>query len=114
MISLHYISDREDSDMWIAQKNAKLPDTLSYLLELWKERIPLDTDVPRFGYELFATPHLWHVAQGQGVLSKEVASMGLDAYQSREPITKHYSSLRTMSIQRKRISHAAIFKHPKQ
>ena len=113
MISLHYISDREDSDMWIAQKNAKLPDTLSYLLELWKERIPLDTDIPRFGYELFATPHLWHVAQGQGVLSKETASMGLDAYQSRQPITKHYSSLRTMSIQRKRIPHAAIFKHQK-
>ena len=113
MISLHYISDRDDSDMWVAQKNAKLPDTLSHLLELWKERIPLDTDVPKFGYELFYTPHLWHVAQGQGVLSKETASMGLDAYQSREPIIKHYTSARLMAIQRKRVPHASIFKHPK-
>jgi hypothetical protein len=45
MISLHYISDREDSEMWRQQKMMKKPDYLVNLLELWQERPPLPYDI---------------------------------------------------------------------
>lgn len=83
MISLHYISDRTDTEMWKAQQQAEKPELLQHLLELWNVRCPEVHDIPSTGYELFAAAHLWHVAQGQGVLNAEIASMQLDAYNSR-------------------------------
>jgi len=109
MIALHYISDRTDSEMWRAQQRAEKPDTLSHLLELWKERVPSDNDVPHFGYELFHSAHLWHVAQGQGVLSKEAATMQLDAYRSRQACSNFYTMSRKETIGRETVSHASIF-----
>lgn len=110
MISLHYISDRTDTEMWRAQQHAELPETLAMLLELWKERMPEQFDVPMFGYEMFASAHLWHVAQGQGVLDKNVALAQLNAYLSHEPCAKHYADKKTEQARLKKIDHALLFK----
>lgn len=110
MIALHYISDREDTEMWRAQKKAELPETLSSLLSLWRERMPEKYDVPVFGYELFLSEHLWHVAQGQGVLSKEVALDQLNAYCSHVPCGRIYASKKAEQARLKKIDHAALFK----
>lgn len=83
MISLHYVSDRTDTEMWTMQQGAEKPELLEHLLELWNIRCPEVHDVPSTGYELFAAAHLWHVAQGQGVLNPEIASIQLDSYGSR-------------------------------
>jgi D,D-heptose 1,7-bisphosphate phosphatase len=72
MISLHYISDRNDTPMWADQQKAEKPPLLMHLLELWNTRCPEHHDIPSTGFELFGPAHLWHVAQGQGVLNKEV------------------------------------------
>jgi tryptophan halogenase len=88
MISLHYMSDREDTEMWKAQKLAKKPELLKRLLEIWSERTPEPVDIPTSGYELFGAAHLWHVAQGQGVLNKDVATVTLDAYGNRDVVRK--------------------------
>ena len=113
MIALHYISDRDDSEMWIAQKSAQIPESLQELLDLWKERTPHVFDIPTFNngnYELFSSPHFWHVAQGQGVLNREVATMELEAYNSRKEMEKFFSELATRRIMTKLVPHASIFK----
>lgn len=110
MIALHYMSDRSDSEMWKAQQVAEKPETLQMLLALWNERTPERWDVPQFGYELFTSEHLWHVAQGQGVLSKEAARLQLNAYQSHRPVANIYAMKKMEQLRLKRIQHAAIFK----
>ena len=109
MVALHYISDRTDTEMWRAQQNAKLPETLSFLLDLWKERMPEIFDIPLFGYELFHSSHFWHVAQGQGVLSKDVALTQLNAYNSHGFIAKRFASIKHEQARLPKIKHELIF-----
>lgn len=71
MISLHYISDRDDSPMWKAQQNMLIPDYLQSLLDLWKERPIFPYDIPHNNYEMFHAAHFAHVAQGQKVFSSQ-------------------------------------------
>jgi tryptophan halogenase len=69
MIALHYVSDRNDSPMWRDQQLAPRPPLLEELLDIWQYRGPEEHDVPRTGFELFGSPHFWHVALGQGVIN---------------------------------------------
>lgn len=110
MIALHYMSDRTDTEMWRAQQQAELPDTLKLLVELWKERMPEKYDIPMFGYELFMSEHLWHVAQGQGILSKEIALEQLNAYCSHRPCAQIYSGKKMEQARVPKIDHALLFK----
>lgn len=93
MISLHYISDRTDSEMWRDQQNAPKPELLERILGLWAERCPEIHDMPHSGFELFSPVHLWHVAQGQGLISRDLATMQLDAYGSRAPSRHHINQV---------------------
>jgi tryptophan halogenase len=106
MISLHYVSDRKDTEMWRAQQNAEKSDLLKHLLELWKIRGPEVSDVPSNGYELFACAHLWHVAQGQDVLNSEVASIQLDAYGSRKDVLEYTTNFAKQLISQRMVDHA--------
>ena len=106
MISLHYISDRNDTPMWAEQQKAEKPPLLMHLLELWNTRCPEHHDIPSTGFELFGPAHLWHVAQGQGVLNKEVASIQLEAYNSRESSRKNISQISSELINQKLVDHA--------
>lgn len=110
MVAMHYISDRDDSAMWKAQQNAEKPELLKNLIELWNERCPEVTDVPIFGYEIFHSAHFWHVAQGQGLLSKEAAGRQLDSYGSRIPAALILANLKTNALTQKLVDHASIFK----
>jgi tryptophan halogenase len=106
MISLHYISDRNDTPMWAEQQKAERPPLLEHLLELWNTRCPEHHDIPSTGFELFGSAHLWHVAQGQGVLNKEVASIQLEAYNSRESSRKNISEISSALINQRLVDHA--------
>jgi tryptophan halogenase len=106
MISLHYLSDRDDTPMWREQKNAPRPELLSHLLELWNVRSPEINDVPNTGYELFAAPHLWHVAQGQGVLNKDVAEIQLRDYGSIHEVREHSAKFTGSLLKEGLIDHA--------
>ena len=111
MISLHYMSDRTDSEMWRAQRKAEKPALLQHLLNIWNERCPENHDVPSTGFELFAAPHLWHVAQGQGVLNKQVASIQLDAYASRKNASEDISNYSKSLLKQRLIGHAQALKN---
>jgi tryptophan halogenase len=106
MIALHYVSDRSDSEMWRAQQEAEKPELLQHLLEVWNVHSPEIHDVPSTGFELFAAAHLWHVAQGQGVLNKQVASIELDAYNSRKVIREDLSNISKNLLKQKLVDHA--------
>ena len=88
MISLHYISDRQDTEFWKDIYNLKRPDMLSEYIELWNERPPVHSDFKGFGYELFHAPHFYHVANGQGVISREMANKMLVSFNLVEEANK--------------------------
>jgi hypothetical protein len=111
MISLHYMSDRTDSEMWRAQSKSEKPELLQHLLNIWNERCPESHDVPFTGFELFTAAHLWHVAQGQGVLNKQVASIQLDAYASRKNTSEDISNYSKSLLKQRLIGHAQALKN---
>ena len=113
MIALHYISDREDTPMWKDQKNAKKPDLLKSLLEIWSERNPEPVDVPSNGYELFGPAHLWHVAQGQGILNRENATVSLNASGLRGEALRSIINSNSSYLSSKVISHAKAIERTK-
>lgn len=110
MISLHYMSDRNDTPMWKDQQSAKKPELLERLLGLWSERCPEIHDMPHSGFELFSPVHLWHVGQGQGVLDPAVASAQLDAYGSRVPAQRHIDAVKIDYMKGDTVDHAEALK----
>jgi tryptophan halogenase len=109
MISLHYISDRRDTDFWIDASTAKKPELLEELLSLWKERPPHQNDFSNNGYELFQTAHFWHVAQGQGLIDKKLSILSLNNYQAVEYSRKKIQELRSGFLAQKVVLHRDIF-----
>lgn len=110
MVALHYISDRNDTEMWREQQNLDKPELLKYLLEIWSERCPEMYDYPLFGYELFHSAHLWHVAQGQGVIPRDVATEQLNSFGSRNPAARIMADKKSEALKLRLVDHASIFK----
>ena len=105
MIRLHYISDRDDTPFWKACKNMKINDTLQELLDLWQERTPCRGDTPNTNGELFQAPHLYHVAQGQGVLNIESATMMMDNMDLRQKVEFDISNRRSARFDHELVDH---------
>lgn len=78
MIRLHYYSDRRDTQFWIDQANMPLNSQLEELINLWSERPPSKWDLPSNQMPMFQIPHLFHVAQGQGIIKAEPSSIVLN------------------------------------
>jgi tryptophan halogenase len=114
MISLHYVSDRDDTDMWRAQVTAEKPEKLQELLDIWKERTPERIDVPSNPMNLFQIEHLWHVAQGQGVLNKNAAMTQLDDYNSWYNMSKAIAEIKAQVYADESIDHAESLRELKR
>lgn len=106
MISLHYISDRNDSEMWRQQQVMDKPDYLANLLELWQERPPFYSDISSNNYEMFLVPHFYHVAQGQKLLSAERADEMIKSFGSEEMIRKIVSDAKLSQTSHAKVDHA--------
>ena len=107
MISLHYISDRTDSPMWLAQKQEmKIPEYLQELLDLWQERSPSYYDVETNNYEMFIMPHLYHVAQGQKLLSKDAAERMISMYNIKEETKQEVFQAKLFQSSHTKVDHA--------
>jgi hypothetical protein len=106
MISLHYVSDREDTPMWKQQKQMKKPDYLNNLLELWQERPPFRDDIPTNSYEMFHVPHFYHVAQGQKMLSADKAEKMISAYGKNQFVNKLVSDIKLEQTAHAKVDHA--------
>jgi len=110
MISLHYISDRRDSEFWIDCSHLKKPEYLQNMLDLWKERPPHFSDLTLNGYELFQAPHFWHVAQGQGLVSADSCERSLMNRMLYSTGADMLSSARKGILSEKVVEHGSLFK----
>ncbi len=103
MIRLHYISDRKDTAFWEAQSNMKINDDLKEILDLWSERPPSRFDFESSSGEMFLSPHMMHVAQGQDLLSKDACTRAIDNMDIRQKMKKEMDEIR-----HKRHSHELV------
>lgn len=110
MISLHYISDRRDSQMWIDQSNMDKPDYLKNLLEIWSYRSPTYNDISMSNYEMFLVPHFYHVAQGQKVLKRENATKIINMFNIRNDVKNAVYDAKLKQSDHHRIDHAKALK----
>ena len=105
MISLHYASDRKDSEFWKDVSMAKKPEYLEYLIGLWSERLMFPGDIKRTGYEMFLEPHFFHVAHGQGLINKDSAQKMLLAFDLELEARNLVSNAKLNQVDHERIDH---------
>jgi len=110
MVALHYISDREDSEMWRLQKTMERPDYLNNLIELWSARSPMATDVGNVDYEMFHVPHFYHVAQGQAIFKKHNATKLIEYFNIRDSVISAIDSAKIAQSDHAKVDHAQSLK----
>lgn len=106
MIRLHYYSDKRNSPFWVAQSNMKVNDELQEILDLWSERPPSRTDFDSNSGEMFLTPHIVHVAQGQDLLSIDACTRALDNLNIRQIVKKEIDEMRHRRHASELVDHA--------
>ena len=88
-VALHYVVDREDTAFWKAQKSVPLPERLEKNMEMWKHRLPIDSD---FGsensYKLFDKLNYLLVLHGIGHFDIESIKQ---QYQSISPSARDFA-----------------------
>ena len=105
MIRLHYMSDRKDTPFWDACSRMKINDALRELLDLWQERTPCRHDVGSINGEMFLAPHLFHVAQGQGLLNPRAATLMIDNFNIRQQVDLDISNRRHARFNHELVDH---------
>jgi tryptophan halogenase len=106
MVALHYISDRNDTEMWKIQKSMEVPDYLANLLEMWSVRNPMSSDISITNYEMFHIPHFYHVAQGQGIFKKENATKIIEYFNIRDIVTSAVDDAKLAQSDHAKVDHA--------
>ena len=110
MIRLHYHTDRRDTPFWQAMANMPLNEELQELIELWSERPPSRYDFDNNSGELFQAPHLAHVAQGQGLISKDACTRAMNMMAIREQIFYEIDTMRQNRHNHELVDHATALR----
>lgn len=110
MIRLHYYSDRTDTPFWSAMSEMPINHELQELLDLWSERTPNRTDVPHLHMELFMTPHIAHVAQGQGIFNPEISTRTIDRLNIRKKVDTEVAKMLEDRHNHELVDHAKALK----
>jgi tryptophan halogenase len=110
MIRLHYHTDRKDTPFWMAMSNMPINEELQEILELWAERPPSRYDFDSNSGEMFQTPHIAHVAQGQGVISKEACTRAMNMMSLREQIFYEIDTMRQSRHNHELVDHATALR----
>ncbi len=106
MIRLHYIVDTDSSPFWRAAAAMPINDSLRELLELWRERAPSRYDITSNNGEMFLAAHMMHVAQGQGLLSKESCTLAIDAFGFRDAVNADMAKRQASRNDHELVDHA--------
>lgn len=110
MISMHYVSDKSNSQFWRDIQNVKRPELLLELIDVWNERPPMGTDIAGYGYEMFHIPHFYHVAHGQGLINRENAQRMLRSFNLEHEANKMVDDAKLAQTDHERIDHATALK----
>ncbi len=110
MIRLHYYSDRRDTEFWKAMAEMPLSPELAEMIELWQERAPSRYDFESNSGQMFLSPHMSHVAQGQGAINPEVCSIALDRLNIRDKVTMTIEELRHSRHSHELVDHASALR----
>lgn len=105
MIRLHYLSDRDDTEFWKDVSSAPISESLRQMIDLWSERAPGHSDVANTGYYMFLTKHFVHVAQGQGLISRQPSSLAMDRFGIRSIVEKKSDDIRVSRYSRELVDH---------
>lgn len=106
MIRLHYYSDRTDTPFWQAMSEMPVNHELQEILDLWSERPPTRDDVPHKHLEMFMTPHIAHVAQGQGVFKTEPSTRLINRLHIRDEVENTVVKMKQARYDHELIDHA--------
>jgi tryptophan halogenase len=64
-IVLHYITNRRDTNFWKDVSSLEIPDSLSYMLDVWKNRLPIKEDFNNYSdYIMFTESNFIVVMHG--------------------------------------------------
>lgn len=106
MIRLHYYSDRQDSKFWKEMSHMPVNPELQEIIDLWAERPPSRYDFDNNHGEMFGSPHITHVAQGQGIISIEACTRAIDSLNLRSAIEKQLDEYRHYRHDHELVDHA--------
>lgn len=71
-IALHYVTKKYDSDFWKNLKKESLPESLSYNLERWKNKMPIQEDfIETSNYSLFGPLNFILVMEGLNLFNRD-------------------------------------------
>ena len=77
MIRLHYMTDKVNSDFWIAANNMPVTDSLQEVLDLLQETTMPRNMISSSDGEMFLVAHVLHVAQGQNLINTDTIDQAL-------------------------------------
>tara|TARA_R100001244_G_C5170771_1_gene131630 strand:- start:1402 stop:2823 length:1422 start_codon:yes stop_codon:yes gene_type:complete len=78
-ILIHYLNKRNDSKFWKDYQHVKFPDSLSYKLEEWKHRLPIEEDMVGTKYKLFWEYNFAHILWNLDYFDKKSIKKQFDA-----------------------------------
>lgn len=114
MIRLHYYSDRNDSPFWKEMSNMPINEELQNLIDLWAERPPSRYDFESNSGELFGSPHLAHVGQGQGIINKDACTRAMYHLNLRDSIHAKMDEYRHSRHSHELVDHATALREISQ
>ena len=81
-ITFHYISPRNDTDFWIESSSSKRwSDELNTKMDIWKNRMPRNTDYFYKGIDMNVGNSLWlQVGMGMNLFDSDIAKKELNYY----------------------------------
>ena len=110
MIRLHYYSDRNDTPFWAAQARMPVNEELQELIDLWAERPPSRFDIEVNSGQMFLSPHLAHVGQGQGIVAAAPCTTAIERLEIRNLISSTLDKMRHERHAAELVDHAAALR----
>lgn len=113
MIRLHYYSDRTDSKFWETMANMPINEELQSIIDLWAEVPPSRYDFDSTSGEMFLTPHMAHVAQGQGLIGVAGCTRALNTTNLRQEVNNKLDEIRHNRHAHELVDHAEALRETK-
>ena len=80
-VSLHYMTDKKNTDFWVDAGNNEIPDSLAEKLEVWKYKLPIVEDFNHLSdYVLFSASNYIMIMEGLNLFDRESIKRELEMH----------------------------------